>query len=397
MTTKHAVSSADWGPALSQSASFLRGHSGFVFCGYPDADALGSMLSLALYLKELGKRVYIVWPGPLIGKTDFLEDILRHNGVPLLDTEERIRECAVKVDALVVCDTANRKLVPLYKELKQHILGDGFSVLEIDHHFGTDSAPIHPEGLHLFRQANSTTEIAAEILEAYAKADDDAPDPFKRRNILVSLLTGLIADTGGGNASIRRQDYDFWVKRLGDRLAQKTRRIKVDEDPDSPHFSSPEEIKTFLAQLSDKEKQGVERLQGRIAHESGVGVLNLLDTTRTELEAALQLSAAAWAQILETMANAIPEVAGRVGMIYFHDKTAEGEDCYFIKLRRAQESELDLREIESDIRAAFEDDCVLGGGGHPNAISYRVRLIPEDQFLAGIKTLTKSLQVRWGN
>ncbi|QPJ60841.1 MAG: hypothetical protein G3M70_02630 [Candidatus Nitronauta litoralis] len=392
MISKLAVSSEAWGPALSQSASFLRGHSGFVFCGYPDADALGSMLSLALYLKELGKRVYIVWPGPLIGKTDFLEDILRHNRVPLLGTAERIREYSEKVDALVVCDTANRKLVPLYKELKQHILAKETPVLEIDHHFGTDSEPVHPDGLHLFREANSTTEIAAEVLEAYAKADSEAPDPFKRRNILVSLLTGLIADTGGGNVSIRPEDYDFWVKRLGDRLTEKTRRGRVDTDQDVPHFSSPEDIKEFLVKLSDSERQGVERLQEEIVHENGVGVLNLLDATRSRVEASLQLSAAAWAQILETMANAIPEVAGRVGMVYFHDKTAEGEDCYFIKLRRAQESAIDLRETESDIRSAFEDGAVLGGGGHPNAVSYRVRLIPEDQFLKSVEKLTKTLR-----
>lgn len=392
MTSKFAVASEDWGPALTQSASFLRRHSGFVFCGYPDADALGSMLSLALYLKELGKRVYIVWPGPLIGKTDFLEDILRHNRIPLLDSAERIKECAEKVSAFVVCDTANCKLVPLYNELNQHILMKGTPVLEIDHHFGTDSEPIHPDGLHLFREANSTTEIAAEILEAYAKTDPEAPDPFKRRNILVSLLTGLIADTGGGNASIRPEDYNFWVKRLGDRLAEKTRRGRVDADQDVPHFSRPEDITGFLIKLSDSERQGVERLQDKIVHENGVGVLNLLDTTRSKLETSLQLSAAAWAQILETMANAIPEVAGRVGMIFFHDKTAEGEDCYFIKLRRAQETTMDLRETESDIRAAFEDGSVLGGGGHPNAVSFRIRLIPEDQFIKSIELLTKTLR-----
>ncbi len=395
MKKKHAVSSENWKPALHQGAVFLRRHSGFVFCGYPDADALGSMLSLALYLKDLGKRVYIVWPGPLIGKTDFLEDILMHNRVPLLDTAERVRECSGKIDALVVCDTANRKLVPLFSELRQYFLDREFPVLEIDHHFGTDSAPICPNGLHLFRQANSTTEITAEILSAYFETDADAPDPFEQRNILVSLLTGLIADTGGGNASIRRQDYDFWVKRLGDRLNQFTRATEEEEFPDSPYFASPLEIKTFLAKLSDAEKLGVEQLQERIVHEGGVGVLNLLESIRTELVASLQLNPAGWAQILETMANAIPEVAGAVGIVFFEDKTAEGEECYFIKLRRAQESLIDLRETESDIRASFEDGSVLGGGGHPNAVSYRIRLLPEDQFLTGIDTLATHLRRRY--
>lgn len=396
MTKKHAVPGDAWRPALVEGATFLHRHAGFVFCGYPDADALGSMLSLALYLKDLGKRVYIVWPGPLIGKTDFLEDILRHNRVPLLHSEERVRACAGKVDAIVVCDTANSKLVPLYSELNRQFLERGVPVLEIDHHFGTDSAPIHPDGLHLFREANSTTEIAAEVLETYQKTFEDMPDPFGRRNILVSLLTGLIADTGGGNASIRREDYDFWLKRLGERLRHNTIPPGGEEDPESPYFSSPEEIEAFLVQLSDAERQGVERLQGRITHDKGVGVLNLLDSTRRELETSLGLSAAAWAQILETMANAIPEVAGRVGMIYFHDKTADGEDCYFIKLRRAQESSIDLRETETDFRAAFEGDAVLGGGGHPNAVSFRISLLPEGNFLSGVDMLLDLLRERFG-
>ncbi len=392
MIPKSPVTLEDWPSALAQGADFLLRHEGFLLAGYPDADALGTMLSLALYLKTLGKRPYIVWPGPLIGKTDFLEDILQHNRVPLVARAEGVAAFTGRVEALIFCDTANSKLVPFYRELETTFLHPGRPVLELDHHFGTDSEPIHSRGLHLFRRSNSTTEIAAELLEACFRRRDAAPDPFEQRNIVVSLLTGLIADTGGGNASVERKDYEYWIRRLGERLTLNTRPPHPEREAESPHFTSPDEIRQFLSRLSDIEKQGVTLLQEKIVQDKSVGRLDLLDATRLELMQRLRLNPTAWAQILETMANAIPEIAGGLGFLYFKDKTAEGEDCYYIKMRRAQETEFDLRETGEDVREAFGPDQVLGGGGHPCAVSFRIRLMGEAEFLRGIETLTQRLR-----
>ena len=387
---KTPVTAESWPSALNGAVGFLQRHEGFLLAGYPDADALGSMLSLALYLKALGKRPYIVWPGPLIGKTGFLEDILQHNRVPLVAGLHKVAGFTGRVDALIFCDTANRKLVPFYKEIHRTFLeGNAKPVLELDHHFGTDSEPIHEHGLHLFRPSNATAEIAAEVLEACFRHNSGGPDPFAQRNIVISLLTGLIADTGGGRAPMQRGDYEYWVQRLGGRLTANTH--EKEDDPESPHFSNPDEIRGFLAQLSDVEKAGVARLQEKIVRAGDVAWLDLLMDNRRELVESLKLNPTAWAQILETMANAVPEVAGRIGLLFYRDESAEGGECFYIKMRRAQEEQCDLREAEGAIHRAFGADRVLGGGGHPGAVSFRIRLMDEAQFLEGIERLAQNI------
>ncbi len=391
MIAKHPVTGEAWEQALIESVGFLNRHSSFLFCGYPDADALGSMLSLALHLKSLGKRTYVVWPGPVMGKTDFLETILHHNRLPLLKTSEEIRSASEHIDAVIVCDTANRKLVPLFTELKPQIQQRNWPLLELDHHFGTDSEPIATDGLHLFRQANATTEIAAQLLRAFAQSTDHSPDPFDQRNIVVCLLTGMIADTGGGNACIHPEDYEYWTRQLGRRLKRHTRTL-ASEERDAPQFASPEEIWEFLVQLSDEEKRCVEHLQKRIDHADGVGALNLLESTLSGIESARAVNRASWAQVFETMANAVPEIAGSFGLMFFQDTTAENEDCYTIKIRRATSCSIDLRETEPNIQSAFGPDTVLGGGGHPGAVSFRIRRIDEASFLEGIERQVNQLR-----
>ena len=50
MTPKTPITGEAWNRTPQEGVAFFHRHSGFLFCAYPDADAVGSMLSLALYL-----------------------------------------------------------------------------------------------------------------------------------------------------------------------------------------------------------------------------------------------------------------------------------------------------------------------------------------------------------
>jgi len=394
MTSKTPITGEAWQRALEESVAFLHRHSGFLFCAYPDADAVGSMLSLALYLQRLGKQAWLVRPGPLHGKVEFLEDILNHNRIAILDSPAAIRQAAPEVEGVVFCDTATHKLVPFFSELAGLFIETGRPVLEIDHHFGTDSAAVAGHGLHLFRQANATTEIAAELLEAYFNTHPGSPNPFEQRNIVVSLLTGLITDTGGGNIPTRRDDYEFWNRRLGGLLKMQT-RLNQATDSAAPQFTSPEDIRRFLIQLSGEQACCVEALKRRIVSENGVGFLNLLDSALPAVEGPCRTRDAVWFNhIRDTMANVVTDVAGQVGLLFYSDKTADGKDCLYIKIRRTLDCSFDLRETEGPIQAAFGQDHHLGGGGHPGAVSFRIRPLSDDAFLNGVERLTGFLRSR---
>jgi hypothetical protein len=74
-----------------------------------------------------------------------------------------------------------------------------------------------------------------------------------------------------------------------------------------------------------------------------------------------------------------------VGFLYFHGKNAEDKDCIYIKMRRSsQYSGIDLRTTECHLRTIFEDKY-MGGGGHAGAVSFRVHLHDENQFLTNFE------------
>ena len=63
----------------------------------------------------------------------------------------------------------------------------------------------------------------------------------------------------------------------------------------------------------------------------------------------------------------------------------KGEDCIFIKLRRAIDYDgFDLREVEGPIKKAFSFNY-MGGGGHSGAVSFRVNSLGEEDFLLQFK------------
>lgn len=72
-------------------------------------------------------------------------------------------------------------------------------------------------------------------------------------------------------------------------------------------------------------------------------------------------------------------------MVVFEGQNAEGEDCFFIKLRRAVKfSEIDLRTAEGKLKELF-GDLYMGGGGHAGAVSFRIHTLDEKEFLGEIE------------
>lgn len=140
----------------------------------PDGDALGTQLAFGQYLRDLGKRVYLLRDSAIPDKYQFLpgaEQILPAESV----------QGSIRVDAAVIleCPTLDR-----IGSAKRY-LGDGMTVISIDHH--RDS--------HDFGRINWVDVTASSVGEMVA-------DYFSRvgyrpsAEVATQLYTAILTDTG---------------------------------------------------------------------------------------------------------------------------------------------------------------------------------------------------------
>jgi bifunctional oligoribonuclease and PAP phosphatase NrnA len=160
---------------LQAVAQAIRDHDRFLVVAHenPDGDALGSMLGLALGLRELGKDalMYLAGNAPLPAEYKFLAlDELRRDVPP--DIGERV---------LLAVDCANERRI---SEERSAIEGAAM-VVDIDHHH--DNSRFGEVNL-VVDDASSTAEIVRDLLREL-----DVP---LTPEIALPLYVGLVTDTG---------------------------------------------------------------------------------------------------------------------------------------------------------------------------------------------------------
>ena len=385
MPKKLPITGETWIGNLDRAASLIGEKENFLFCGDIDPDSVGSMVSLALFLRLMDKQAAVVLPNGLNENLNYLTSILNHNSIRILNTEDEIKKLGSKVDTVIICDTANAKLIPFYSIILEEFIEKSVQVIEIDHHFGADSEAVAEKGIKLFREANATTEIIGELLQGLARKFPETTDPFSQRNILIGLITGLLGDTAGGKVIAFKQDFDYWMKQLGGRLAENTRWRKTKNgrpgDSKSSKFETPDKIREYLDCLTVQQEEYLAVLMKGIDRQDGLGFLNLMNSAYKKIETICKPNDSDWfADILGFLLNHVPEETGKIGVVCYHGKNAEGKDCIFIKLRRSTEYDgFDLRQVEDPIKRAF-DGYYMGGGGHPGAASFRVASHDEKEF-----------------
>jgi len=396
MKQKSPTPKSLWEANLEQAASLIHENRTFLFSADIDPDSLGSMLSLALYLRARGKTVYMILSDSLGDNLDYLERIIDYNCIRILRNVEEIDRVTDQIESVIFCDTANTKLVPFFPFIWEKLLSRNIPVIEIDHHFGADSEMIAGQAVTLFRNANATTEITAELLKKLHQKYPAEPHPFSQRNILISLLTGLLGDTVGGRFVPHRESYDYWMKNLGDGLQKNTRWRKPNGvrpgDDKTTKFGNPDQLLNHLNRLSEEQEHCIQTLKSRMIVNGGVGSLNLLNSTYAQVKNVCRPYNSPWfTGILAFLLNEIPGESGKVGLVYFHGKNAEDKDCIYIKMRRAKNSGIDLRQAENPLRTVFHGKY-MGGGGHAGAVSFRVHPHDEHEFLAKFEKVVDSLK-----
>jgi nanoRNase/pAp phosphatase (c-di-AMP/oligoRNAs hydrolase) len=397
MRQKVPTSTNLWEENLEHAASLIQSNETFLFSADIDPDSVGAMLSLALYLRVMGKQVYIVLANSLGENLDHLEKMIEYNNIHTLRNADEIAGVKDVIDTVIFCDTANSKLVPFFPYISEHLLSHNISVIEIDHHFGADSEKLTDQAVTLYQKANATTEITGELLKKIHQNNPDLPHPFNQRNIVISILTGILGDTMGGRVVPHKQSYVQWMGTLGNKLKRNTRWRKPNGvrsgDDRKTKFWNPQQIQEYLTRLSREQEICIHALKKRRVVDGDVESLNLLNSTYSEVNEFCRPFDSPWFfYILGFLLNLIPDPSAKVGFLYFHGKNAEDKDCIYIKMRRSsQYSGIDLRTTETHLRSIFQDKY-MGGGGHTGAVSFRVHSHDEDEFLANFEQVITAIK-----
>ncbi len=389
-----------WEDNLEKAASLIQSNETFLFSADIDPDSVGAMVSLSLYLRMMGKQVYIVLSSSLGENLDHLEKMIAYNNIHTLRNTDEISGIKNGVDVVIFCDTANSKLVPFFPFIKEHLLSRKVPVIEIDHHFGADSEKLTDQAVTLYQYANATTEITGELLKKIHKKNPALPHPFNQRNIVISILTGILGDTMGGRVVSHKQSYVQWVGTLGNKLKRNTRLRKPNGarpgDDRKTKFANPQQIQKHLTRLSTEQARCINALKERGVEDGDVESLNLLNSIYPEVEEYCRPFDSPWfTYIIGFLLSQISEdstSSTKLGCVYFHGKNAEDKDCIYIKIRcSGHYSGIDLRTTESHLRDVFQDKY-MGGGGHAGAVSFRVHVHDENEFLDSFEQVLTAIK-----
>lgn len=152
----------------------------------PDADALGSSLGLAGYLKKKGHRVQVITPSDY---PEFLtwmpgnEEVIAFDKRP--DVVRKVNEAVYGAEIIFCLDFSNLSRV---NDMTALIRGSKATKVLIDHH-------MEPENFAAFEQwdvkSASTAQLVFELIEEAGETN------LIDANIASCLYAGLMTDTGG--------------------------------------------------------------------------------------------------------------------------------------------------------------------------------------------------------
>jgi bifunctional oligoribonuclease and PAP phosphatase NrnA len=150
----------------------------------PDADALGSSLGLAGYLKKKGHSVTVITPSDY---PDFLNWMPGHNDVVIFNKEkpQRAQSIITDCDIIFCLDFSSLKRI---NEIGSMVEQSTVIKVLIDHH-------LEPEAFADFEQWDSTAASTAELV--FKLIVELGDDELIDSNIANCLYAGLMTDTGG--------------------------------------------------------------------------------------------------------------------------------------------------------------------------------------------------------
>jgi nanoRNase/pAp phosphatase (c-di-AMP/oligoRNAs hydrolase) len=317
------------------------------------------MVSFGLLASKLNKRAYIHICGAVHEQFSYLLRICDHNSIGIISDGD---EPPPSIQAVVAMDTPKPGLLDESEAVKRIAADPAVLRIEIDHHLGSDASYFGDEGYRLVTTASSASELVGYLA---IKMDGDprfstteAAGGFLTRNLVLAVLTGIIADSRMGKYLQSKREKWFYERfsSIFDKLLAQTTKAG------SGNFASKEEVFQAIVTLSAEEEECYRSL---MAFRGELEALEYVIVPARDIEAIYaRYGEEIAASMAKAVADALAEESGSLGLVAYSDPPSVSDYVQF-RLRRSHSyHEIDLRTMIPELGAT-------NGGGHPGAVGFR--------------------------
>lgn len=173
----------------------------------PDGDAIGSSISLKLYLEKYRHAVKIVFPSELPPNFDFINNI---QDIIVFDNDRDVALEAIRNAGLLFCVDFNS--LDRIDKIGETFQNNQSPKVVIDHH-------LDPEPFANFYISDTTASSTAELIYHLIECLND--ENLITKEMGTAIFLGIITDTGSFKYNTRPQTYE---------IGAKLKRIGVDDN-----------------------------------------------------------------------------------------------------------------------------------------------------------------------
>lgn len=345
----------------------------------PDEDCVASTVAMALLLSKFFKDVVIYQSEDFQEQLRYLYNICRFNRISVVSTEN---ELPVSTDVIISCDTPKPDMMDSCSTIDQLLADSAVIKIELDHHLGADSDYIGDPDYRLVDQASSTCELIG-VLAYKLNNEKELLEHFQipemlTRNIVVSILTGIVGDSKMGVYLKTRRE-----KRYYGLITTLYNNLLANTTTNTRYISSMEEIFDEIEKLSASEEKCFNFVHAKRKFSDSIGyvVLNGQDFECIHEHCDFK----ALSMVSKRITDDLADESKKLGMTAYQD-SFENPGFYQFKLRRSMDFKtLDLR----DIIKKFE---IKNGGGHEGAIGFRFPVEEIDDLEAFVERFIANLE-----
>lgn len=323
----------------------------------PDEDCFGSLVAFALLARKMKKRVAIYLKTPIPRQFGYLASICEYNSVTVVAGRPLPPD---GYSIIAVLDTPKPSMIEMDDAIRSLMNDPSILKMEIDHHLATDAEYSGDEGYRLATNASSTCELIVFLAFKIQKNEEfmirNGIEELFTRNVVLSILTGIIGDTGMGRyfkTPRERRLYRWVVTAMDGMLAFKTHA-------GSTNFMSKEQLYEAITALNRDEEECSARIAAFHRSKSRFDYIVLPEAETEALRE--KYGDETFISVVKSAADELAEKNGTFGMIVYPDEN--GLLQFRVRRNRSYQG-FDLRNILA--RLSIEN-----GGGHPGAIGFRI-------------------------
>ncbi|ULQ60577.1 DHH family phosphoesterase [Brucepastera parasyntrophica] len=334
----------------------------FLMLGHkiPDEDCIASMVSMGIIITKFNKNASLYLRNQIPETLEYLKKICTYNNIQIFSNDDIL---TAKPDVICVLDTPKPAHIDSNPSIMPYLTNKRARVIEFDHHLAADAEYCGDEGYCFVARASSTCEI----LGHFCCKLDNKPDVVEKydirdlfsRNLVLSILTGMIGDTKYGLTLKSNREiffYNLFCQYFAEILKKTYRK-------NSGNYSSLHEIYKTLQGVSEDEKEIYLKLLEKDKYAKHIHYVVLNEEESRKFD---EMDQGLFIKTIKAVTDFLAEKSGTFGMAAYYDKP-EISDLIQFRVRTAGNVvNIDLRDILATL-------SLTDGGGHPGAIAFRVQ------------------------